>query len=669
MFAAATAVAFTGCSNEDLTQDPAPTGKEVVMTVTATSAPTRTQIDENNKISWQASGEVLYIGEKIDDNAPFFRYTDSYELAADGSASFTVSFTENTSGSNYQYAAVYPKSAFITDSYTNFEKVKVSLPSEQTPTATSYDPAADLMIAKMVEQPTQGKELKFAFGRVSALAKMTVTNLGLAENEHIKTVVFQAPDKKLAGRSYVNLATSEIVELGYYGASDKVTLDYTAVEGIDPTSFPVWFACLPCDLIAGETFTVTIATDQNKTYTKQVTLSDAQTLSFIMGDVASFTVDMAGIEGEGGEVSEARVATLTFDEVADQSFSYDNSAFYTNASGAWEIRAYKQGYMQLNGSKGYIKLPLFAHNISMIEVTTNPTTSTRSLIFNTENSTANPIAQTELESGATTFLIDVAQAGNYTTGYLKSSGTAQVMAITVYTGAALIAEDIDGVAAAGVSDATCTYKAYAFTGEDDTKVTCDGTVVTTASIDTDSKTITYSVSANTTADLRKGWITLTSAANDATITLNVTQLPQASTYYQLVEEDQADWSGKYLILGHGSTSCFTGALDGSWGGATTITKTGTQISASPTLEPYVCTITKSGEGYLIQVADGNYIETVGSNSFAIGPEGAIHTITFDAAEGVSLSLDNGRKMRCNTGKFRYYTSTTGTLVDLYRLTE
>ena len=87
------------------------------------------------------------------------------------------------------------------------------------------------------------------------------------------------------------------------------------------------------------------------------------------------------------------------------------------------------------------------------------------------------------------------------------------------------------------------------------------------------------------------------------------------------------------------------------------------------MEPYVCTLIKSGEGYLIQVADGNYIASVSSKTFAIGPEGGIHTITFDPENGISLTLANKYAMRCNTGKFRYYTSTTGTAVDLYRLTD
>ncbi len=672
MCVAAAAAALTGCSKEEATQDPALTGKEVVMSVTASGADTRTQIDENNKISWQAEGEALYIGEMIDGQAPVFRYTNDqdYKLAGDGSASFTVSFTENTSGSDYQYVAVYPKSALITDNYANYEKVKVTLPAEQTPTATSYDPEADLMIAQLIAQPAQASELKFAFGRVSALAKMTITNLNLAEGEQVAKVTFQATDKKLAGRSYLNLATGEIVELGYYGASDLLTLDYTAVEGLNPASFPVWFACLPCELAAGETFTVTILSDQNKSYTKQVTLTDAQTLSFISGDVASFTVDMTGIEGEGEEASTARIATLTYAEVADLTCSYDKSAYYTNASGTWEIRAYKQGNLQLNGSKGYIKLPLFAQNISLIEVTTNSTTATRSLMFNTENATSNPIAQAEEGSGATSFLINVAnEAGNYTTGYLKSSGTLQITGITVYTGSVLLADNIAGVAAAGVSDATSTYEPLAFTESDDTKATCDGTIVTAASVDTDSKTITYSVAANKTADAREGWITLTSAANGTTTTITVSQLAQVSSYYQLVETDLTDWSGKYLIVGHGSTNCFMGVLDGTWGGSANVTITDKQIGASSDVEPYVCTLIKSGEGYLIQVADGNYIASVSSKTFAIGPEGGIHTITFDPENGISLTLANKYAMRCNTGKFRYYTSTTGTAVDLYRLTD
>lgn len=516
---AAAAMAFTGCSTEDATQDPAPEARKVTLSITADNSGTRTVIDENNKISW-TENDAIEVLEKSANGIEFAASTNCSLTA--GKASFSVTLPANTSG-DLTYAAVYPASAFISENYSDITKIKTDLPGMQTPTAASFDPAADLMISQAVQKTAQPTTdgISFSFARVAALAKMTITNLGLAEGENVRQVSFAAPDKKLAGRSYLDLATGKVVEFGYSNVARQIVLDYSAVTGIDKASFPVWFACLPCDLAANDTFTVVVTSDKNKTYTKSITLIDGQSISFGSGQLSTFTVNMSGIAGES-IASDARVATLTFSEVSELGMAYTTPVDYINSTGMWTIAASKQNSMQINGNNGYIKLPVFKNDISLVKITTNALSASRSLMLNKENSTSGAAVSQSQETGSTSFVLNAAGT-DLKTGYVKSSGVVQITNIQVFTGATIYPDEIPVVPAAGVIDAKASYQTISFTGEDDTAVFDFNDIVTAASVDPAAKTLTYTVSGNTTGAERTGSIKLHSPSTGAEISVNITQ--------------------------------------------------------------------------------------------------------------------------------------------------
>lgn len=515
---ATVAMAFAGCSSEDATQDPAPEARKVTLSITADQAGTRTVIGDDNKISW-TENDAIEVLEKSDKGIAYAASTGC--TLAEGKAGFTVTLPANAS-SDLIYAAVYPASAFLSENYSDLTKIKAILPATQTPTAASFDPAADLMISQAVHETTQPTEegLAFSFGRVAALAKMTITGLDLADGETVRQVSFAAAERKLAGRCYLDLANGKVGALGYSNASERIVLDYSAVTGIGKASFPVWFACLPCDLGAGDAFTVVVTSDKNKTYTKNVTLAEAQTLSFTSGRLSTFAVDMTGIAGEE-TASGARVATLTYEEVGKLGMAYDTPVEYTNAGGTWTIVASKQNSMQINGSKGYIGLPEFTNDISLVRVTTHALSKEATLMLNTSNSTSGAAVSQSQDAESTSFTLVAADAG-LKTGYIKSNAVVQITQIEVYTGAAIYLDDL-AVSARETTDATTTYRAIAFTANDDTTVSAFDGCVSAASVDPDTKTLTYSVSANTTGAERKGTITLVAAANGAETTVDVSQ--------------------------------------------------------------------------------------------------------------------------------------------------
>ena len=551
-------MAFTGCSKDSTNPEIEKPGT-VTMTVIASdkieNAPlTRTHYDEiTQKIQWDGDGSTEFIQFLEQDNAaatPALQAAESTSCTLTaGKASFTVTLKENPS-TDLTYAAVYPAGNYVTDNQ-SLSKVKVNLPATQTPLATSFDPNADLMVARAVQMTSQPKTepISLSFGRVAALGKMTITNLGLAADETVKSVSFTAAGKVLAGRSYVDIATGRIIEIGYFSPSDRIIMDFSAAGTIAPASFPAWFTCYPCSLAANDSFTLVVTSSANKTYTKQVTLSGAQKLVFTPGDITTVSVNMAGIAGET-QASDAKIATLTYEEISGLTWNYGVPVDYTNTGGTWTVEGYKNKGIQLNVANNErnprIVLPHFTSPISSVSVTIASGTANKIVYLHDEK--GDQIASMPNDVATNSFTLTSYPEPFYS-ATITANGTTVITSVTVTTGATIRIADIKDVAATGVTGASATYEPVSFTGEDDTAVTAfDGTIVTAASIDNTTKTLTYTVSPNYTGDAREGSITLTSANNDATVTIKVSQ-----------KADQFEVSPASITLGgdSGATAEFT----------------------------------------------------------------------------------------------------------------
>ena len=295
---------FTACSKDDTVSDPS-NGRKVTMTVSASSelesaSGSRTTYDPlTGKVSWNATGEFLQVLETAASTTVFA--TSQEGVISGDIAKFAVTFPANEN-TPLVYNAVYPASAWVTSSNTDITNMKVITPTVQQPTATSFDSNADLLIAKSISVESQPTELQMSFGRAVAIGKMTVKNLASAES--VLGVKFTAPDKKVTGRSYVDMTAGTVKEYGYPGNfSDNVTLSYSSEMNITANSeagMTAYFTCFPFEVAAGETFTVTVTT-ASKIFTKTVTVQEGRTLAFAAGDSSTFAVDMTGATEEENE--------------------------------------------------------------------------------------------------------------------------------------------------------------------------------------------------------------------------------------------------------------------------------------------------------------------------------------------------------------------------------
>lgn len=295
---------FTACSKDDTVSDPS-NGRKVTMTVSASSelesaSGSRTTYDPlTGKVSWNATGEFLQVLETAASTTVFA--TSQEGVISGDIAKFAVTFPANEN-TPLVYNAVYPASAWVTTSNTDITNMKVITPTVQQPTATSFDSNADLLIAKSISVESQPTELQMSFGRAVAIGKMTVKNLASAES--VLGVKFTAPDKKVTGRSYVDMTAGTIKEYGYINNfADNVTLNYSSEMNITANSeagMTAYFTCFPFEVATGETFTVTVTT-ASKIFTKTVTVQEGRALPFAAGDSSTFAVDMTGATEEENE--------------------------------------------------------------------------------------------------------------------------------------------------------------------------------------------------------------------------------------------------------------------------------------------------------------------------------------------------------------------------------
>ena len=277
---AVAAMGLTACQNEIDEQIEA--NDTVTVTLVDETDSTRTSVNTNGsepKFSW-GDEETFAVLEQTDALAQAKSVTFA---KVSGKAQIDAEFAVNGGKSEYKYVAIYPQKGFIDGS--SLESVSLSLPANQTMATDSYDPAADLMVSKVVStdaQPTEAQMVQFY--RMAAVAKLTLKNFNLELGDQVKSVIFAADGKQLAGKITANLLNPE---------------EYTVAEGsssvtVATTSKDVYFTLLPTTLEAGNTYSVIVLTDKYL-YVKKGVIPADKSLVFAAGNVTRFSVNMSDI--------------------------------------------------------------------------------------------------------------------------------------------------------------------------------------------------------------------------------------------------------------------------------------------------------------------------------------------------------------------------------------
>ena len=293
MLFAAAAMAFVSCQN-DATNDENVNvpGFEVSVNAT-TSEVVRSAFGDYNSTDktyptlWEGN-EAWWIGvnNKTKENVNTITFSNG-NTAANAKFEFTEAPTAAGDGT-YTLYALSPASACssykLEDDYLRFYIAR----NNQTPTATSCDPASQVLLAKS-EAMESADAFTVNFSHLSAYIKFSFVNV--AEGGVVSSVTIAAEDVNLAGRYEYTLSTGELAE------KDQMSKDITLVTESHEN---LWVSVAPVDL-SGKTLTFTLTTDKG-ILSKEVTMPATAKLE--SGKVVTFNVDMAGIEYPSAEEGE-----------------------------------------------------------------------------------------------------------------------------------------------------------------------------------------------------------------------------------------------------------------------------------------------------------------------------------------------------------------------------
>lgn len=268
---------LTGCMKEEA-QTPSEKTSRISIEIAETA--TKTYV-EGEQIYWHESGEQLNIIYFADENSSSRRQSATHAdyTLVDNKATFTADITATDGATTYTFGAFYPYAYKYSTS-----SVSLTVPQEQTPTATSYDPKADILVSA---QPvvTEGipDKIQFQFTRLVAFAEMTLK--GIEAGELIEKVVVSSPAKPAGAVEFKVHEANTLENTKWYNNYEDITINMggRTATGNDV----VWFVTVPTDL-SGTSLTVTVTTDKN-IYEKEIDLTGKE-LRFDRADVARFSV-------------------------------------------------------------------------------------------------------------------------------------------------------------------------------------------------------------------------------------------------------------------------------------------------------------------------------------------------------------------------------------------
>lgn len=231
-----------------------------------------------SKTLWDGSGILWSAGDMISvtytkDGVWALEFYPSEALEQDREvAEFKVPVgADAVSGKNIRFHAIYPSSALSGD-FSGAPEVTVAVPAEQTPAADSFDPSADLMVARAVElmSASSSEPIPLLWNRLVAHADITLTLPDLPSGEKIQSVTLAADEQAhLVGTFTLDIDKRTLVLKETDDPANVVTVKADNLKAADG-KMRVWAALVPCHV---SSLIVKLHTDQ-ATYIREIPSCD-----------------------------------------------------------------------------------------------------------------------------------------------------------------------------------------------------------------------------------------------------------------------------------------------------------------------------------------------------------------------------------------------------------
>ena len=525
MLVAAAAMALAGCSKEDVSDNALPgSGTKATRGFTAEIASSRTTLnDAATRMKWTAGDQLgFYTDVETDLNVASSTY-------AEGATNFTAEIDTKAT----KVYAYYPY--FSSQKDRTYENVSLYIEDAQTQTE------AGVLNGNMVGMYAsatlaEGQNTVLTF---TPIASLIAFNIYDAENngDAVKSITFTpAGGEKLNGQHIYNLETGETTDTGYKESATVTLTTPYAVPAAKPAGKAgyIYLAVTPKSY-AGGTFTV--VTDKGL-YTFETTKS------FDLSNVYApqvIQMNLAKVRQPAPTVNhifydDFSTATATNDyfsmKVSPADYAYYYTDTYTREGSVYAFNgAIRMGVSKTTGTVTTPALKLI-EGTKNLKVTFYANGWKADQALNVMASTGTVVGGSDLvmpqatdtgsgvmdksEAALFTVYVENADATTALTFALASTTVDKRfilddLTVDVHDGPieltpVILADDITGVAAAGATDATFTYEVRNDNNYT-ASVECDGTVVTAASVENATKTVTYTVSKNAdTENGRDGWV-------------------------------------------------------------------------------------------------------------------------------------------------------------------
>lgn len=459
-------------------------------------------------------------------------YNNDGDFTAKG-AGAAVGFTgtlkagsEPTSGNTYDWFALYPYDKDFT-APDGSKPVTISGSMYQT----GYNSTAHLSgnrskLAGKVEDVAYDATPSITMYNLASVIKLNVKNALASNSIVIKSITITAPNK-ITGQFNLDItgnapSLSEIAEKG----STSITLTVNSPTELAANSTASFYLPIrPITAAAGSTFTVVVTT--NRGVDTIVSSALGSDFTFRAGQIHNMNVNYDvdtpasipfSISGEDGKAGYDGVDGLLVSGVTGTNYSASHSPYLAK----WDTDGTTLD-LYFNARAGVVSFgvkKIGGAGNSTITVSSSENGADYSDvesfdIAGKQNAIVNCVTTNEVPSTHRFIRLTFTRGANIGFGPFS---------VASYGVPTISADDISDVPAVGVTDATTTYDIANFAGDDDVTVTPDGVIVTAASVNHGTKTITYTVAPNYTYSAKAGTITIESTANSVSKTININQL-------------------------------------------------------------------------------------------------------------------------------------------------
>lgn len=291
---ATAAMALASCQKNEL---PAPEKQEVHFTINAGIPQTKTTITDNGDGTYTPSWDgtenlaVLFqLPDKNTEDSDAVKFTNKTGEGATATFSAMVSADKASTETLY---AIYPYEAFGR----GFDGglARLDLNSDQKPTATSFDPSCDILVARPYDYAVNDGEVEvdpLYFTRVMSVLRVNLkSDFADINNEVVESIKFQTGGVNITGYAKISVENPEFTG-EWTTKNDYVTATYDSdVVSINGDDNSVYFVVAPVTIPADKNLTFTIKTE-NYTITKTIEANNHPEMKFSAGNVSVINLNI-----------------------------------------------------------------------------------------------------------------------------------------------------------------------------------------------------------------------------------------------------------------------------------------------------------------------------------------------------------------------------------------